>query len=423
MKVKRYFAQSMRSALDMVKQEQGPDVLILSNRKVDGGIELVTADGMSEQELAQHTPPPRAVTNTAPVAQTAISRELQSPVQKSFNNQFKDRPSAAEQSTAPSKPASPKAFSDDVFWTDNQVVEQMRDELSHLKSLLESQLSGFAWADFGGRHPLRARLLRALSQLGLSPRLSRQLVNEVPDEMDYQAGWHRVLALLITRMQVLDDPIIKTGGAVALLGPTGVGKSTLVSKLAARFALTHGPEAVAIVSLDDHRLGAHQQMSAFGRLIGATVYPLKGVQEMFALSEEFEQRRLVLIDTPGLAPDDQRYFELAASLADFNADISLYNVFSATTDYFAAAKVVAATQDLSLNGCVLTKLDEAATLGSALSAIVESDLPLAYISDGQQVPDDLHAVSARQLIERMVALAGETPRHDAPEILEQAFSA
>ena len=405
MKVKRYFAANMRSALDMIKQDQGPDVLILSNRKVEGGVELITADQLTEQESArlagQQTPKRRpdvavaAAHNPAPAAK---------PV---------PRP-------APSVVGLDRQ---DVLWTDNNVVAQMRDELNNLKGLLESQLSGLAWSDFGSRHPLRARLMRVLGQLGLCPELARQVVEQVPDDLDYRAGWHRALALLVMRMQTRDDPILRHGGRVVLLGPTGVGKSTVVSKLAARYALKFGAEKVGIVSMDDRRIGAHQQMKAFGRLIGEAVHVARDASELAHACEELKSRALVLIDTPGAAPQDSRYQQLAHSLIELDANLDCYTVLSATTDYLAATKLLRVNAALTPAGCILTKLDEAATLGPSLSAIIEAGLPIAYTSAGQRVPDDLDTLSARSLIERAVELAKSAPAPRDAGAVERAFCA
>lgn len=405
MKVKRYFATNMRSALDMIKQAQGPDVLILSNRTVAGGVELVTADELSAQE-ASRLSEPGARSAVSKLAGTAGTSAI----------------SATDKAGA--RPATPSGDSagQDYLWTDAGMVAQMREELRSLKGLLEAQLSGLAWSDFGARHPLRARLVRVLSKIGISPGLARELVGEVPDELDYRAGWHRVLALLVTRLNVVHDPILRDGGRIALLGPTGVGKSTLVSKLAARYALVHGANAVAIVSMDDRRLGAHQQMKAFGRLIGSPVYTLRGVDELATLFDALDERQLVLIDTPGNAPDDARYRELVLGLDGLNVQIQMYNVLSATTDFLAASRMLKTTADLALDACILTKLDEAATLGPSLSAIIESGLPLAYTSAGQGVPDDLDPVDARKLIELTVELAKEAPDSADQAHLERAFS-
>ena len=405
MKVKRYFAANMRSALDMIKQDQGPDVLILSNRKVDGGVELITADQLTEQEAA------RLAGQQIPKRRPDVAVA---------------DPQAAVTSAKPAARRVPNVAGlapQEMLWTDATVVTQMREELNNLKGLLESQLSGLAWSDFGSRHPLRARLVRVLGQLGICPELARQVVDNVPDDLDYRAGWHRALALLVMRMQTRDDPILRHAGRIALLGPTGVGKSTAVSKLAARYALKVGADKVGIVSMDDRRLGAHQQMKAFGRLIGVAVHVARDARELAQACNELKSRSLVLIDTPGAAPQDSRYQQLAHSLVDLDAGIDCYTVLSATTDYLAATKLLRVNAALTPAGCIVTKLDEAATLGPSLSAIIEAGLPIAYCSAGQRVPDDLDIVTARSLIERAVGLAKSAPAPRDAGAVERAFSA
>ena len=406
MKVKRYFASNMRSALDMIKQAQGPDVLILSNRKVDGGVELITADELTDQE-----------------AERLVQQTRKAP-RPDLDGAEKAR--AAEIDAIPVT-AAPLLLADadtrDYLWTDAGVVEQMRDELSNLRGLLEFQLSGLAWSEFGSRHSLRARLLRVLNQVGICPALAHSLVAEVPEDFDYRAAWQRVLALLIVRIRALDDPVVRHGGVIALLGPTGAGKSTIASKLAAQYALEFGSDKVAIVSMDDRRLGAHQQMKAFGRLIGAAVHVARDVEELNPVLDDLGRRRLVVIDTPGNAPDDARYYQLAADLLNLGSDIQTYSVLSATTDYLAATKLLAVTRDLAFEGCILTKIDEAATLGPSLSAIVEADLPLAYTSAGQRVPDDLDLIDVRALVERTIELAKMSPVPGGRAAIERAFSA
>ena len=405
MKVKRYFAANMRSALDMIKQDQGPDVLILSNRKVDGGVELITADQLTEQEAA------RLAAQQVPQRRPDVAVAL---------------PQAAATSAKPAARRVPNVAGlepQEMLWTDATVVTQMREELNNLKGLLESQLSGLAWSDFGSRHPLRARLVRVLGQVGICPELARQVVDNVPDDLDYRAGWHRALALLVMRMQTRDDPILRHAGRIALLGPTGVGKSTTVSKLAARYALKVGAEKVGIVSMDDRRLGAHQQMKAFGRLIGVAVHVARDARELAQACNELKGRSLVLIDTPGAAPQDSRYQQLAHSLVDLDAGIDCYTVLSATTDYLAATKLLRVNAALTPAGCIVTKLDEAATLGPSLSAIIEAGLPIAYCSAGQRVPDDLDTVTARSLIERAVRFAKSAPAPRDAGAVERAFSA
>ena len=153
------------------------------------------------------------------------------------------------------------------------------------------------------------------------------------------------------------------------------------------------------------------------------VHVARDASELGDALVELKDRSLVLVDTPGAAPQDSRYQALAHSLKDLNAGIDCYTVLSATTDYLTATKLLKVNAELAPAGCILTKLDEAATLGPSLSAIIEASLPIAYTSAGQRVPDDFDTVTARGLIERTVAMAKSTPAPRDTGSFERAFSA
>ncbi len=392
MKVKRYFAANMRSALEMVRQAQGPDVIILSDRQVDGGVELLTADGDPDPALLERfTPKPRESRPTPPA------------------------PAATSASAG-------RAAPEGLLWTREDTLAQMQRELTGLRSLLEQQLSALAWGEFGGRNPLRARLLRVTARLGLAPRLGRELVDEIPETLNYDGGWQCLLDLLKVRLPVLDDPILRRGGHVALCGPTGVGKTTLASKLAARYALAHGAESVALVSADDQRLGAHQQIKTVGRLLGIRVHAVRNFEDLPEQLAELHDEQLVLIDMPGIGPDDGRFRQSLAALYGLPRAVSAYLVVAATTEYQSLARCLGVAAEARLAGCCLTKLDEAAIIGPALSAIMEARLPLAYLCAGQQVPEDLEPAARGPLLRRLVSLAQQTPMPAESAQLEQAFA-
>ena len=397
MKVKRYFAANMRSALEQVRQEQGPDVVILSNRKVDGGIELLTAIGEPDAELLEKFTP-------------RIARERAA------------TPAPLQTAEAPAGDAAVEPVAaTEALWTRQETVMQMQQEIGAIKSLLEQQLSGFAWHEFNHRSPLQARLLRVLTQLGIAPQLARSLVGEVDDRREFTAAWRQVFAALQARLPCLDDPVLKHGGLVALCGATGVGKTTLVSKLAGRYALAHGNDRVALVSTDDQRLGAHQQLRTFGRLVGITVLSVQGIDELPDTLAELQDRDLILLDLPGFAPADPAFRRTLATLARLPGGVQTYLTLSASADFHAMERVVAAVDGLPLAGCCLTKLDEAATLGPALSAVVASRLPVAYVTAGQQVPDDISVATPEHLCADLLKMGKASPLPVESTVLEQAF--
>ena len=401
MKVRRYFAANMRSALEQVRQAQGPDVVILSNRKVEGGVELLTAIGQPDSELLEKFTPRPARARVDAGADAARPPPV---------NESTFRPVPVTTATEPS------------LWTGPETVIQMQRELGALKSLLEQQLSGLAWSDFDSRSPLRARLLRQLAQFGIAPRLGRSLVAEVDERQEFPAAWSALLAALEQRLPCLDDPVLRHGGYVALCGGTGVGKTTLASKLAGRYALAHGSDQVALLSCDDQRLGAHQQLRTFGRLVGIGVRVVPGLEALPEALAEFRDCGLVIIDVPGFAPSDPAFRGTLEALAGMPDPIDAYLTLSASTDYLAMERVVAAVAGLPLEGCCLTKLDEAASLGAALSAVIAARLPVAYVTHGQQVPDDFSPVTPAGLVAQMVSMGRANPCPDESAYLEQAFA-
>jgi len=307
------------------------------------------------------------------------------------------------------------------LWSDSGTVLQMQRELSSLKGLLEQQLSGLAWSDFGARHPVRARLLRDLSRAGIVPALGRRLIEDLGDDAGYDEGWRFAVRALQSRLQVLDDPILKSGGVVTLCGPTGVGKTLTACKLAAQYALARGADRVAMISTDDQRLGAQQQLKVFGGLLGIAVHSARDNDELDACLERLADRDLVLIDTAGAPVDDIRLRELVTRLDVPGRTTQNYLVVGASTDYLSLTRVLDAAADLPFDGCIVTKIDEAAVLGPSLSALIEAELPLAYLSAGQQVPDDLEAPIAPQFVDRVLKLADETPIPEDPSVIERAF--
>jgi len=411
MKVRRYFAANMRTALELVRQAQGPDVLILSNRKVDGGVELLTAVGEADAELIEKFTPKSARErrdDTAPDELATVPDRRPTP--------------RAVVVPPPAPVAAAPVLPDGALWTRQETIEQMQRELGALKNLLEHQLSGLAWHDYSQRSPLGARLLRALTGYGIAPRLARTIVAELGPTADYDEAWRQAIAALRQRISCLADPVLRHGGHYALCGPTGVGKTTLASKLAGRYALARGSHTVALVSTDEQRLGAHHQLKTFGRLVGITVRSARSFEALPEILADLHDRELVLIDMPGFAPADPGFRHSLATLYGLPTRVDTYLVMSASTDHQSLARIVGAAEGLALAGCCVTKIDEAATLGPALSAVAESRLPVAYLSHGQQVPDDVETASPAALLEQFLTMGKASPLPVDSAFIEQAFA-
>ena len=414
MKIKRIFAADIRQAIHQVREALGPDAVILSNRQVQGGVEIVAATDYDEALLSSLGDP-------ALGAQAAV-RDPSSQVRAEDEAPIRDKRVArksADQSGV--KPAARTAAP--IEWSQDPALVEMRRELKTLRGLLENQMSGLAWGDVGRRHPLRATLLRRFMELGLSAHLCHQIADSVSEDVDFDHAWRHGLGQLAHRVTVTDDDILTAGGVVALVGPTGVGKTTTIAKLAARFALRHGQDSVTLVSTDGYRIGAHEQLRIYGRILNVPVRLATNAEELHNTLEDLRDQRLVLIDTAGMSQRDVRLskqFTLLQGGSLQQTSIKTYLVMSATSPVAALSQIVQAFRGAHPRGCILTKLDEAVSLGAALSAVIEHKLPVAYVSTGQRVPEDMQPARAHTLVVRSVTImqqaAGDPMEDESLEI-------
>jgi flagellar biosynthesis protein FlhF len=290
-------------------------------------------------------------------------------------------------------------------------------ELRSMRHLLEAQLARLAWNDLARRSPAQAELLKQLTELGLAEDLAGELVSYLPANMAFDEAQRRTLAQLARRIAVTGDDLLDQGGRLAFVGPTGVGKTTVIAKLAARWVMRHGARDIALISVDAQRFGAHEQLRTLGRLLGVETFCLDEQQQLPELLARLEARRLVLIDTAGQSPRDA---ELAARAGNFAAlaqrhDVKACLTLSAGAQAGLLADAIARFGVYSPACCVLTKLDEASSLGGTISALVKHRLPISYVSDGQRIPEDLNPARAHQLVSRAVQLtriAGATAGED-----------
>lgn len=430
MKIKRFSAPDIRQAIRQVRDELGPDAVILSNRSTSRGVEIVAAvdyDEVSINNIAVSESDRESYETLAKditVAAWPSAKDAQSSAgEERFSyavSDFDDNEIVTEQPLLPAKRSSEKRIKQKnppveeamaaPMDSHHEALSEMKKELRFLRGLLENQLSGLAWGDLVRRHPQQAELHHRLMKLGLSATLCREIVDEIPVNIaqtpDIDGLWRRALGILAHRIEVTGDDILNQGGVVALIGPTGVGKTTTIAKLAARYALRHGSRHVALVTTDNYRIGAHEHLRSYGRILNIPVRIAGDSEELQAILEDLAERRLILIDTAGMGQRDNR---LSTQFAMLNSRGSIppvrtYLVLSATTRLSGLEEIASVFHGASLEGCILTKLDEATSLGSALSTAIHNKLPIAYVSDGQRVPEDLHNARAHTLVSRSVAI-------------------
>ncbi|OUS03208.1 flagellar biosynthesis protein FlhF [Gammaproteobacteria bacterium 42_54_T18] len=292
-----------------------------------------------------------------------------------------------------------------------QDMHQMRDELQQLRSMINSQLGNVAWGDFSYRHPVSAAIFKRLVKMGLSSTLSRSLSQQVDSQASKKDAWHKVLVDLSSRIPVFDS-VPKKEGRIAFIGPAGVGKTTTIAKLAAEYVLAHGPENLALVTTDSYRIAGHEQLRVLSKILKVPLRVVAGNQSLESALRGLSRKKMVLIDTAGLSHKDCAWEEQISQLTSATTPIQKWLVLSATSQQRILDKAVMDYKSLGLDGCVLTKLDESASLGEALNVAIEHQLSVAYTTNGQNIPDDIEQAKSRNLLNQAIALTKQATIDD-----------
>ena len=474
MRIKRTFAPTMRDALQLVKQEQGPDAVIMGNKKVPGGVEILSAidfdeaavasmaavapaprrelqavattavhnndvasdawigtilnDGRREPTLgpaaenqAQARTAPVAVIAQAPVAPTRpapVKRPNEAEVRAAVaNSRAKSRPVAkatAKKPAAMTTPKRPSAKNTAVAKPspapvrtaiEKPAIDEVKIELQNLRDLMESQLSVLQWDRFSQKHPVRTVLLNLMSEMGLGVDVCETVMSHLGElSDDPHKVWQRLLGLIARCIPVNRRDLLAEGGRIALVGSTGVGKTTTIAKLAARFVQAHGKRSVAMISTDQFRIGAQEQLQHYARLLEVPLLMAGNSEELCDRLDMLSDKKLVLIDTAGMSQRDLRMSEQFHRLQLGSPEIEPYLVLSANTQLAVLNQTILNFDKVKLAGAFVTKLDEAASLGGIITASIRHQLVLAYCGTGQKVPEDLEPAKSHRLISKAVAL-------------------
>jgi flagellar biosynthesis protein FlhF len=299
----------------------------------------------------------------------------------------------------------------------------MRREMRELRRLVENEFGELNWRELGQRHPETRELIRRLMALGLSPDLARRLGERVGKVgAEAELAWRKALYLLAVEIHTFDTDVLERGGTVAVVGPTGVGKTTTIAKLAARFALRHGHRHVGLVTIDNFRIGARDQLHTYGRILNVPVRTAGSAAELDTVLDAMSDRRLILVDTAGMGMRTERFREQVELLQGCAHPITRLLALSANTESQALQRCVRLFAELEPDACVLTKLDEAACLGGLLSTVVQQRLPLAFLADGQRVPEDLQIARAHPLVNRAAELFEEATTEPDTDYLAFAYA-
>ncbi|HET9113902.1 MAG TPA: flagellar biosynthesis protein FlhF [Burkholderiales bacterium] len=402
MNVQKFIANSAREALRQVRDALGPDAVILSNRSVPGGVEIVALASEDIASLVSPTtekeaePLPDLMAFVPPAPAIAAKRRNQATdladlLQTSRSTQAAAAPNSAE----------PHAAAE---------LAGVMQEIRAMRSMLEMQLSEIAWGATQNRQPHRSGIMRELLSTGFTPSLSRHLTENLPEVKNLQEGISWVKTVLARNLIVKDNEneILEKGGVFALVGPTGVGKTTTTAKLAARCVMRHGASKLALITTDGYRIGGHEQLRIYGKILGVMVHSVKDESDLRIALEELKNKHTVLIDTVGMNQRDQMVAEQVAMLSGAGTPVKRLLCLNATSTGETLTEVVRAYQGTGLSGCIITKLDEAATMGNVIDVIIRHKLTLYYAANGQRVPEDLHLMNRELLIDRAFRQKRET---------------
>ena len=399
--VKKFTASTTRDALQQVRDALGPEALILSNRVQDGSVEIMA---MAESDMA-------SLTHGASPSTAAMPIRHDIPGIKILEPTAPIKPPRAIDPAPTAPPHSPGPES-------TMAVETLAHEVKNIRSLIERQLVNFAWHEMRSAAPLKFDVLRALLDVGFSPRLARQLSNALPDELDEEKALRWVRGAIAHNLRGLahGSELVEQGGVFALVGPTGVGKTTTVAKLAARCVLKRGPASLALITTDTYRIGAHEQLKIYGKILNVPVYAVKDEIELARTLDELRDKHLVLIDTAGMSQRDRRINAQIALLSSGKAaKVQRLLLLPATAQAGTLDDVIRAYLGTGLAGVVLPKIDEALSLAPVLDVVVRHKLAMHYITNGQRVPEDLHRANPLYLVDRAFkheVEATHTPRDE-----------
>lgn len=406
MNVRKFIAATARDALHKVKEMLGPDAIILSNRAIPGGVEIMA---VAASDMETIVPPPVRQDTLRDDDFTVRLSSVRASSQSGSHPRSVATPPPLAPRPAPhiERPVAapePRAQAEII-------TTEMMDEIRSLRRMVEQHLASASWGESTRSEPVKTETLRQMLDAGFSPSFARDLLSGLPRELDATKAlaWVKHAADRSLSTIPAESDIVDRGGVYALVGPTGVGKTTTTAKLAARCVLRHGAGKVALITTDGYRIGAYEQLRIYGRILGVSVYLVKDALELKQTLIDLQHKHMVLIDTMGMSQRDRMVEEQVAMFGANNVKRLL--LLSATGRGDTLDDVVRAYGGPDLAGCILSKVDEAAGLASAIDTVIRNKLCLHYVSNGQRVPEDLHLPNRAYLLHRAFKDVPEVSPH------------
>jgi flagellar biosynthesis protein FlhF len=406
MNIQRFFGKNSKVALAKVREALGDDAVILSNRAVEGGNEIMA---FREEEIASIPGYNGAVQNdSASLVEDAQSSTLEALFRKRVQSeQFSGKNARVEEYNEEAIQSKAESIAQAQAHEASAQIASMMQEIRSMRSMIESQLTEISWSAIQHRDPVKSNILGKLLTAGFSSSLAKQIAENIPEKQNNTNAMKWVQNVLGKNLKTVgkEDDILDQGGVFALIGPTGAGKTTTTAKLAARFVMKHGTEKLGLISTDAYRIGGHEQLRIYGKILGVMVHTVKDEDDLKIALNELKNKHTILIDTVGVSQRDRMVAEQVAMLSGANSNIKKLLCLNATNTGDTLIDVVQAYKGRGLDGCIITKVDEAATTGNVLDVVIREKLKLFYVANGQRVPEDIVVADKTQLISSAFKLA------------------
>lgn len=461
MSVKKFIAKSTVEALRLVKKELGADAIILSNKKIDGGVEILASTHEDLESISSNkveriidkkieekkSSEPFSIddfcdsitnnssdqkadeNNTDNVEKTKPIIEENESKEDLYNNQIINNKVVANHDGIFKKIVSPPSITiaevlfekkEDLLENsqaktlvqiqennkkqeqknqnsnDNKIPTEIMLELRSLRKIVERQLNKLKLNE---NAEVKINLLKKLLAVGFSPKISKDLILNIGGKLDIveaESNTRKNISDLISIVKVNQD-IVNKPGVYALVGPTGVGKTTTAAKIAAKAIAKYGDDSVALISTDTYRIAAHEQLKIYGKLLNIPVTLVKDSTGLKKTIDKLkENKKIIIIDSVGMSQKDKNVEKMLQGFHE--VEIEKILLLPANSNADALDDIIKAYSKYGLSGCIVTKEDEAVGLGTVIDATIRNNLTIHYICNGQRVPEDIIFPNKKSLI-------------------------
>lgn len=457
MEIKRIKEKSIHEAIQKVREELGPDAVVLSTEKNRHGVEIIAAldfdatvleDKLASQNSDASNNDEHSHDINSGIVADGLVDGLEKVLEKQFSSYMQSVNQMITQVQKDNKEQSDKIYgvlnskideltvsvgekyieqqrerSENFSVLQKQVTQlrddfsdfmtsilpdemnsilQIQEELVDLKDVLGCQTKLLDWEKWGKNNPEGISLISRLVNAGFGVGLSKQIMSNINDVTNGETAWRNVIELLTCGIKTPSVDIQKNGGVVMALGRTGVGKTTTLAKIATQYVIENGPNDVVFINLDDKRVGSFDQLDTYGRILNVPVYRFESEENMRGILKIIRNKSLVLIDTAGMTEPGEEIEKFINNLSRNKIEVHKLLLMSANTQLHNLKEIVDGFSNSKPNGCVITKTDESSQLGNVLTVSIEDDLPVYFETFGQKVPEDISSIEPSILIQRAI---------------------